>query len=126
MREILWEPYFKPTKRVRNSRFNCIECGYIKISNAKVIQKVIIAWEVNHVYNFSFPHFNSLAEHINIDLTKDGCFRVYSLTPDQRLYWDIPDHCDAVITTHKWMTDEEIDHLWHNQKKEKGEINETL
>lgn len=96
----VWEPYFKPTRRVHDSGFRCFECGYLQIGDGhKVEKKVILGVSVDHISNWLF-NGGPLGEgtSIDMDLLRDGHIRVFN--NNYQLFWSLPGWSDAGIVAH--------------------------
>lgn len=94
-RKSVWEPYFKPTKRVHDSGFRCFECGYLQLSESgnRAAKKIIIGTNVDYISNWLSLEGPT---KLDFDLLRDGYIRVFG--SKGKLYWRIPGWSDATIT----------------------------
>lgn len=115
----IWEPYFKPTRRVHDSGFRCFECGYLQVSkNGKTAsKKIVIGTGVDHISNWLF---SGKSANVDFDLLKDGHIRIFNYR--ERLYWYIPGFSDAKITNRAeeaYPDYETLDELYEKQLESK-------
>lgn len=118
----VWEPYFRPTRRVHDSGFRCFECGYLQVGDDKrAAKKVIIGVSVDHISNWLFNSPLGDGTAIDMDLLKDGHIRLFN--HKQRLYWSLPGWSDAEIVGHLSQacpSYTELDAIYEHQKQKEA------